>query len=101
MVEPHHPAELQQFPKVEPWQVNPLVPPQVASVVTFLVAVAAADEEVLVEVPTTGVDERTEETTLEERMVEAMTDEERTVLTTAEELTPVHVPNPDWQPVPQ
>lgn len=48
-VDPHHPAGLQQFPKVEPWQVCPVVPPQVASVETFRVPVGeGADEEVAV-----------------------------------------------------
>lgn len=34
-MEPHQPAELQQFPKVLPRQVYLFVPPQVASVVTL------------------------------------------------------------------
>jgi hypothetical protein len=41
-VEPHQPAEEQQLPKVLPWQVKPLVPPQVASVETFLVGAEVA-----------------------------------------------------------
>lgn len=45
---PHHPADEQQFPKVEPKQVYWFVPPQVASVVTFLVPVEAGAEEVRV-----------------------------------------------------
>lgn len=48
LVEPHQPAEEQQFPKVDPWQVNPLAPPHVASVVT-LVGVDVGAAEVLVE----------------------------------------------------
>lgn len=62
---PHHPADEQQFPKDEPKQVLQrvslrhkkrdgktsyywFVPPQVASVVTFLVPVEAGAEEVRV-----------------------------------------------------
>jgi len=45
VVEPQYPAALQQFPNIEPWQVNWLVPPHVASVVTFFVAVEAGAEE--------------------------------------------------------
>ena len=36
---PHQPYWEQQLPKVEPWQVNPLVPAQVPSVETFFVVV--------------------------------------------------------------
>lgn len=39
VVLPHQPYWEQQLPKVEPWQVNPLVPAQVPSVETFLVVV--------------------------------------------------------------
>lgn len=103
VVEPHHPAELQQFPNVEPWHVKPAVPPQVASVVTFFVAVGAAEVEVLVEETTTVVEERTElllgRTELLLDRTELLLD--RTVELTADELTPVHVPNADWQPVAQ
>jgi hypothetical protein len=81
VVDPHHPALEQQLPKPEPWQVKAAVPPQVASVETFLVGVAAADVETFVEETATLV--------------------ERTELTTAEELVPVQVPAPAWQPVPQ
>jgi hypothetical protein len=42
-VEPHHPPLLQQFPNVEPWHVNPPVPPHVASTVTFFVALGTAE----------------------------------------------------------
>ena len=49
MVEPHQPFTLQQFPKVEPWQVLPEVPPQVASVETLRVEVGWAAELALVE----------------------------------------------------
>jgi hypothetical protein len=82
---PHHPELLQQFPNVEPWHVSPLVPPQVASVVTCLVAVAGTEVEALVE-GTTTADEAREDVT-----------------TTAEEATavPVHVPKRGLQPVPQ
>jgi hypothetical protein len=41
---PHHPYWLQQFPKVEPEQVKPVVPPHVPSVETFLVPVAVGAE---------------------------------------------------------
>jgi hypothetical protein len=61
------------------------VPPHVASVVTFFVAVAAAEVDVLVD-ETTTIDEAREEDT-----------------TMAEELTtvPLHVPKDALQPVPQ
>jgi hypothetical protein len=65
--------------------VNPLVPPQVASVVTCLVAVGATEVEVLVEGTTTADEAREDDTT------------------TAEELTTVlvHAPKRGLQPVPQ
>jgi len=48
---PHHPALEQQLPKAEPWHVAPpLVLPQVASVLTFLVPVADAADEVELDV---------------------------------------------------
>lgn len=39
VVEPHHPAEEQQFPNELPKHVYPVVPPQLASGETFLVGV--------------------------------------------------------------
>ena len=82
---PHHPLELQQFPNPDPWQVNALVPPHVASVDTFFVAVGAAEVDVLVDEATTTEDARVEDAT------------------TVEELTtvPLHVPKAALQPVPQ
>jgi hypothetical protein len=44
--EPHQPYWEQQFPKVEPEQVKPEAPPQVPSLETFLVPVAAGAAEV-------------------------------------------------------
>lgn len=47
---PHHPADEQQLPKVLPKQVLPVVPAQVASVLTFFVPVeAGAEVEVVAE----------------------------------------------------
>jgi hypothetical protein len=48
VVDPHHPLLLQQFPNVEPWHVNPPVPPHVASALTFFVALATGALDVLV-----------------------------------------------------
>ena len=48
---PHHPYALQQFPNVDPAQVNPSAPPQVPSVETFTFPMAEA-----VAVGATGVD---------------------------------------------
>jgi hypothetical protein len=45
VVEPHHPLELQQLPKVDPWQVYPTVPPHVASVETLFVGAEEGVEE--------------------------------------------------------
>jgi hypothetical protein len=75
-------------------------------VLTFLVAVAAAEDEVFVEEATMTVDERTELTTADERTELTIVDErttvdERTELTTGAELAPVQVPALDWHPVPQ
>ena len=79
-MEPHHPYWEQQFPKVEPLQVYLVVPPQVPSVETLRVEVAAAAELALVEVA-------------------AFTDE----LAALTEDVPlfVQVPKLLWQPVPQ
>ena len=49
-MDPHQPFTEQQLPKVEPWQVKPLVPPHVASVLTFLVGTADVAAEVRVTV---------------------------------------------------
>ena len=46
VVEPHQPYWEQQFPKVEPVQVKPDVPPQVPSLETFLVPVVVGEAEV-------------------------------------------------------
>jgi hypothetical protein len=80
VVEPHHPLELQQVPKVDPWQVYPTVPPHVASVETFFVGVEAGAEEDRVELIT-----RVE--------LDRMTEDEGLLL--------VQVPKVDWHPVPQ
>ena len=75
LVAPHQPEALQQFPKVEPWHVlftnsqplsshlhvhlgtgntyNPAVPPHVASVLTFFVALGVAAADVFVELTPT------------------------------------------------
>ena len=53
---PHHPLLLQQFPKDDPKQVSPVVPPHVASVETFFVGVEAAAEDARVDVRTTRVE---------------------------------------------
>jgi hypothetical protein len=81
VVDPHHPLLEQQLPKLDPKQVKPVVPPQVASVETFFVGVEAAAEDERVEVRTTKVE------------LVRLVDETG--------LLPLHVPNPDWQPVPQ
>jgi hypothetical protein len=70
-VDPHQLFFEQQLPKLEPWQVKPLVPPHVASVETFFAGEGAAEAEGSVE------------------------------LTTEDELVPVQVPKPGWHPVPQ
>jgi len=92
VVDPHHPAELQQFPKVLPRQVFPTVPAQVPSVDTFLVAVAEAAVEVRVVVPTT-VEARVEVEMVEAGRVEVETvpppEEERYQLATG---SPRHSP---------
>lgn len=82
-VEPHQPAGEQQLPNVEPRQVDPPLVPQVASVLTFLVAVDDGAVEVRVEV---------DEVTGREVEELAGWDEE-------DELP--QVPKPVWQPVPQ
>jgi hypothetical protein len=48
-VEPHQPLALQQLPKELPTQVYPLVPPQVASVVTLFVDVGTGAEDLVEE----------------------------------------------------
>lgn len=78
---PHQPLLEQQFPKDDPKQVNPVVPPQVASVETFFVGVEAAADDERVEVRTINV--------------ELAGFEEDTGL------LPLQVPNSDWQPVEQ
>lgn len=94
-VVPHQPAELQQLPKVEPWQVKPLVPPQVASVVTFLVAVGAAEVDVRVELEAGRVE-------LEAGRVELETGRVELPAGGAELWpVPVQVPKAAWHPVPQ
>jgi len=86
---------------MEPWQVKPLVPPQVPSVETLAPAeadgaaeLATVDEAALEEL-TTGVLETPTEEELTTGVLEAPTEEE---LTTP---LPPQLPNEAWQPVPQ
>jgi hypothetical protein len=81
VVVPHQPYCEQQVPKDEPVQVKLVVPPQVPSVDTFKVELAAVDVLVFVDVAVVFV---------------------VVVVVFTEELDePLQVPNPDWQPVPQ
>jgi hypothetical protein len=83
-VDPHHPPLLQQFPNVEPWHVNPPVPPHVASTVTFFVALGTAAEVFVTVARVEGL-----------AVVVGLT-----VLTGAlETTTPAQVPNAGLQPV--
>lgn len=78
---PHQPAELQQFPKVEPAHVKPEFPPQVASVDTLRVPVGLGEAVDLVAVLAL-------DTVLDLGVAAGVA------------LSP-QVPKPDWQPVPQ
>lgn len=87
VVEPHHPAGLQQLPKVLPWQVKPEAPPQVPSVETVPLGVAALVDvdEVRVEVDEARVE-----------VEEVRTEEEDDVVPEEPQ-----VPKADWHPVEQ
>lgn len=83
-VVPHQPPLLQQLPKELPKQVYPLVPPHVASGVTFFVGVDTGAEDARVD---------------EERMVDDAAFEDEAGLEVVP--LPVHVPKAELQPVPQ